>query len=72
MGKKKKSSGAGAGQRTRINPLTGEAETVSGTRSGKKRQLLPFGHQLRTHDLKPPGSKKSRHEALMNRNKSEQ
>ncbi len=72
MGKKKKSSGARSGQRIRVNPLTGEAETISGTRSGKKRQLLPLGHPLRTHDLKSPGSKKSRHQALMNRNKSEQ
>ncbi len=70
MGKKKKSSGDRSGQRTRINPLTGDAETVTGTRSGKKRQLLPPGHPLRTHDLKPAGSKKKRHEELMNRDKS--
>jgi hypothetical protein len=70
MAKKKKGSGDRSGNRTRINPLTGQAETVVGTRSGKKRQLLPFGHPLRTHDLKPAGSKKKRHEALMNRDKS--
>lgn len=71
MGKKKKSSGDRSGQRTRINPLTGQAESVTGTRSGKKRALLPIGHPLRTHDLKAPGSRKKRHEELMNRNKSE-
>lgn len=71
MGKKKKSSGNRSGFRIRINPLTGESEQVSGTRSGKKRQLLPVGHPLRTHDLKPAGSKKRRHEALMNRNKNQ-
>jgi hypothetical protein len=70
MAKKKKGSGVRSGDRTRINPLTGQAESVTGTRSGKKRQLLPFGHPLRTHDLKPAGSKKKRHEALMNRDKS--
>lgn len=70
MGKKKKSSGDRSGQRTRINPLTGEAETVTGTRSGKKRQLLSPGHPLRTHDLNPAGSRKKRHQELMNRNKS--
>lgn len=70
MGKKKKSSGDRSGQRTRVNPLTGEAESVTGTRSGKKRQLLSPGNPLRTHDLNPPGSKQKRHEALMNRNKS--
>lgn len=70
MGKKKKSSGQRAGNRVRTNPLTGETETISGTRSGKKRQLLPPGHPLRTHDLKPSGSRQKRHEALMNRDKS--
>lgn len=70
MGKKKKSSGNRAGFRTRINPLTGQSEQVPGTRSGKKRVRLPFGHPLRTHDLKPEGSRKKRHEALMNRDKS--
>lgn len=70
MSKKKKSSGDRAGVRTRINPLTGQSETVAGTRSGKKRTRLPDGHPLRTHDANPPGSRKKRHEALMNRNKS--
>jgi hypothetical protein len=71
MAKKKKGSGDRAGSRTRINPLTGQAEQVPGTRSGKKRNILPFGHPLRTHDLKPAGSKQKRHEALMNRSKSD-
>jgi hypothetical protein len=70
VGKKKKSSKDRSGQRIRINPLTGETETVSGTRSGKNRQLLSPGHPLRTHDRNPAGSKQKRHEALMNRDKS--
>ena len=68
MGKKKKSSGGNSTERTRVNPLTGQAEKVTGTRSGKKRALLPIGHELRTHDLKAPGSRKKRHEELMKRN----
>ena len=72
MAKKKKSSGSRSGERVRINPLTGNSETVPGTRSGKNRQLLPPGHPLRTHDLKPKGSKQKRHQELMNRNKGEQ
>lgn len=71
MAKKKKSSGTRSGNRTRTNPLTGEIETIVGTRAGKKRQLLPVGHPLRTHDLKPFGSRKKRHEDLMNRNKKD-
>lgn len=70
MAKKKKGSGDRSGNRIRVNPLTGESETVTGTRSGKKRALLPVGHPLRTHDLKPAGSKKKRHDALMSRDKS--
>lgn len=49
MGKKKGSSSRNA-ERTRINPLTGALETVPGTKAGKKRQTLPVGHPLRTHD----------------------
>jgi hypothetical protein len=49
MGKKKGSSSR-ANQRVRINPLTGGEETVSGTKAGKKRTMLPAGHPLRTHD----------------------
>lgn len=49
MGKQKKGKpGAGEG-RTRKNPLTGEIETVAGTKAGKRRQYLPIGHPLRTH-----------------------
>jgi len=40
-----------SGTRTRKNPITGEVETVSGTKAGKKRNRLPIGHPLRTHDL---------------------
>ena len=51
MGKSKKGSQkTGAQGRTRLNPLTGELETVSGTKAGKKRTRLPIGHALRTHD----------------------
>ena len=50
MGKKKKSTKrTGPQQRTRINPKTGVEETVPGTKAGKKRVRLPFGHELRTH-----------------------
>jgi len=57
MGKKKKGGGGGGKgpqQRTRKNPLTGETETVSGPKAGRKRQRLSPGHPLRTHDLKAP------------------
>jgi hypothetical protein len=50
MGKGKKGSAQRAGGRTRVNPLTGEVEQVSGTKAGKKRQYLPAGHALRSHD----------------------
>lgn len=60
MGKKKKGGGSGKGaqQRERTNPLTKEVETVPGTKAGKRRQRLPFGHPLRTHDLNGPVGKK--------------
>ena len=67
MGKKKKSSSGGPGGRTRINPLTGQAEQVAGTRSGRNKSMLPPGHPLRTHDLKPAGARKKAHEARMAR-----
>jgi hypothetical protein len=52
MGKKKKSKGAsGPQQRVRVNPLTGKEETIAGTKAGKRRVRLPFGHELRTHDI---------------------
>ena len=38
-------------QRERANPNTGAVEIVSGTKAGKRRARLPFGHPLRTHDL---------------------
>jgi hypothetical protein len=50
MGKKKKSTSNRQGSRIRLNPLTGEKESVPGTKAGKKRTKLPFGHPLRTHD----------------------
>jgi hypothetical protein len=50
MGKKKSQSGQRAGSRTRVNPRTGQVEQVPGTKAGKKRQYLPYGHELRTHD----------------------
>ena len=57
MGKKKgggKGGAKGPQQRTRTNPLTGEVETVSGPKAGRKRQRLSPGHPLRTHDLNTP------------------
>ena len=63
MGKKKKSSLAGrAGYRTRKHPVTGEVEQVPGTRAGRKRTRLSFGHPLRTHDLnfRPASTRKER------------
>lgn len=57
MGKKKKGSSGRDGSRTRQNPLTGEIETVSGAKAGKKRTRLPVGHPLRTHDLEPKRKK---------------
>lgn len=64
MGKKKKGSSVRTGYRIRKNPLTGEVEQVAGTRAGKKRNRLPYGHPLRTHDLKPEGSRKKRAEEI--------
>jgi hypothetical protein len=52
MAKKKTSVSGRSGTRTRLNPLTGEVETVPGTKAGKKRTRLPEGHPLRTHDLR--------------------
>lgn len=51
MGKKKKMSKDRGSGRVRVNPLTGETETVPGTKAGKRRTRLSFGHPLRTHDL---------------------
>ena len=68
MGKQRKGVSRGAQQRERINPLTKESEMVPGTKAGRKRQRLPIGHPLRTHDLHGPvgkkkiGKKKSRKE----------
>lgn len=58
MGKKNKRVSRGAQQRERVNPLTGQTETVSGTKAGKKRQRLALGNPLRTHDLHGPVDKK--------------
>lgn len=51
MGKSKKGNGGSGQGRERINPQTGQVESVSGTKAGKKRVTLPAGHPLRTHDL---------------------
>jgi hypothetical protein len=58
MAQGKKSSGTHTNERIRLNPLTGEREKVGGAKAGRKRNRLPFGHPLRTHDL-PKGSKRS-------------
>ena len=52
MGKKKKSAGNRAGTRTRINPVTGQVESIAGTKAGKKRTRTSYGDPLRTHDLR--------------------
>lgn len=57
MGKSKKNSVQRGNERTRINPRTGEVEKVVGTKAGKKRDRLPWGHPLRTHDL--PGRRRN-------------
>ena len=57
MAKSKKS---GPQQRTRKNPQTGETEIISGTKAGKKRNRLPSGHPLRTHDIHGPVGKKKK------------
>lgn len=59
MGKKNKKVSRGAQQRERLNPLTGQLETVPGTKAGKRRTRLPFGHPLRTHDLHDKPRKKA-------------
>jgi len=58
VGKRRKGVSRGAQQRERVNPLTGQTETVSGTKAGKKRQRLSPGNPLRTHDLHGPVDKK--------------
>jgi len=58
MGKKNKSVNHGAQQRERTNPITGQVETVPGTKAGKKRMRTSFGDPLRTHDLHGPVNKK--------------
>jgi hypothetical protein len=54
MGKGKKGSGNHAGERTRLNPLTGQTEKVAGTKAGKKRMKESPSSPLRTHDLRGP------------------
>jgi hypothetical protein len=52
MGKKKSGGkGSGSQQRVRIHPITKQEEIIPGTKAGKRRTRLPFGHELRTHDL---------------------
>lgn len=58
MGKKNKKVSRGAQQRERFNYITGQIEIVAGTKAGKRRTRLPFGHPLRTHDLHGPVKKK--------------
>lgn len=65
MGKKKKNSGNSAGTRSRVNPLTGQVESVSGTKAGKKRTRTSYGDPLRTHDLRVE-TKKSKNKRSSN------
>ena len=51
MSKGKGKAKPASGSRTRVNPMTKAVETVPGTKAGKKRNRLPSGHPLRTHDL---------------------
>lgn len=60
MGKGKKGSSVRMGNRTRTNPLTGEKETISGTKAGKKRMKEPPSSPLRTHDLNGPKEAKGK------------
>lgn len=48
MGKQKKAKPS-SGNRERLNPLTGQIESVPGTKAGKKRTRLAPGDPLRTH-----------------------
>ena len=59
MGKKKGKGGAGKSStgRTRTNPLTGQIETISGTKAEKKRHRTSMGDPLRTHDIHGPVGK---------------
>lgn len=50
MAKGKKSSGTHQQKRSRKNPLTGEVETIDGTKAGRGRMREAFGSPLRTHD----------------------
>lgn len=50
MGKGKKGSSTRLGERTRLNPLTGQMEKVAGTKAGKKRMREAYNSPLRTHD----------------------
>lgn len=59
MGKKNKKVSRGAQQRERLNPLTGQVEIIPGTKAGKRRTRLPYGHPLRTHDLRGKRDKRA-------------
>lgn len=54
------SKSSGGQQRTRINPITKQVETITGTKAGKKRFRLAYGDPLRTHDLHGPIGKKKK------------
>jgi hypothetical protein len=54
MSKGKSGSNSKSGVRTRRNPLTGEIETVAGTKAGRGRMREAPSSPLRTHDLHPP------------------
>lgn len=58
MAKQKKSK-VSTGSRERLNPLTGQIETIPGTKAGKKRTRTAPGDPLRTHvSLEKKGKKK--------------
>lgn len=61
MGKSKGKNKPGANQRIRVNPITKQQETISGTKAGKKRVRTSLNDPLRTHDIHGPvGKKKTR------------
>jgi len=66
MAKGKKSTAKGAQQRRRIHPITKVVEMIPGTKAGRKRQRLPIGHELRTHDLHGPVGKTKRRNVTKN------
>jgi hypothetical protein len=60
MAKSGDKSKSGGNQRTRINPITKQQETIPGRKAGKKRVRTAPNDPLRTHDIHGPVGKKNR------------